>query len=149
MRRAVLLLCLLAVVAAACGGTPATAPLSAAPTEAATPVPTAPFTGQVIELVGKQNLFSIRTVTVKAGEDFEVRLVNQDEINKHAVYVTEGVRPIEMKSLDEFAAMDFPFKGEYVQPGQEITYHVTGLPAGAYQFFCPPHRDMVVSVTVQ
>lgn len=141
--------CLLAVMFAACGGAPASTQPSSAPTEAATAAPTAPFTGQVIELVGKQNLFSIRSVTVKAGEAFEVHLVNQDEANKHAVYVTEGVRPIEMKSLDEFAAMDFAFKGEYVPPGQETTYHVAGLPAGAYQFFCPPHRDMVVSVTVE
>jgi plastocyanin len=87
-------------------------------------------------------------MTVKAGADFEITLDNKDETS-HAIYVTPGKRPISMQTLDQYEKGPYPFKGEYVQAGKTITYHVGALTPGAYQFFCPPHLDMVISVTVE
>ena len=129
---------------AACGAT-APAP-TAAPTALATAAPTA-FNGQVIQLSVKSQVFSESAVTVKAGADFEITLDNQDELS-HAIYVTPGKRPLAMQTLEQYENGPYPFKGEYVQPKKTITYHVGALAPGAYQFFCPPHLDMVITVTV-
>jgi plastocyanin len=140
------LACLLLV--AGCAGTGAPVPTAAAPTSLLTAEPTT-FAGQVMQISAKSLLFSPTSVTVKAGAEFEIVFDNQDEFESHAIYVTPGKRPIEMQSLEQYEDGPYPFKGEYVQAHKSITYHVGALSPGAYQFFCPPHRDMVISVTVE
>jgi plastocyanin len=134
------------VLVAACGGTAPATTLSD-PTAPPTAAPTA-FNGQVVELSVKNLVFSASAVTVKAGVDFEITLDNQDELS-HAIYLTPGRRPIAMQTLEQYENGPYPFKGEYVQAHKTITYRVGALSAGAYQFFCPPHLDMVISVTVE
>ncbi|MBI2781334.1 MAG: cupredoxin domain-containing protein [Chloroflexi bacterium] len=117
---------------------------TAAPTAAPTP-----FAGRTLEISATNNVFSIKDVEVAAGQDFEITFKNNDD-GSHAIYVTEGVRPIVMQSLDDYRNGPYPFKGEYIKgPSASTTYHVAALAAGAYQFFCPPHRDMVISLTVK
>ena len=106
------------------------------------------FSGQVIQLSVKNLQFSEKSVTVQAGTDFEIVLDNRDETS-HAIYVTPGKRPFAMQTLEQYENAPYPFKGEYVQMGRTIRYHVGALSPGAYQFFCPPHLDMVISVTVE
>jgi plastocyanin len=133
-----------AVLIAACGG--AGTATTAAPTTTVTAAPT-PFSGQVVQIVAKALQFSPTSVTVAAGADFEIELINQDETS-HAIYVTPGKRPFAMQTLEQYENGPYPFKGDYVQSSGRITYHVGALSPGAYQFFCPPHLDMVISVTV-
>lgn len=134
------------LLVAGCGGASPPAPTDLSTTEA-TAGSTA-FNGQIVQITAKSLTFSPVSVTVKSGTDFEIRLDNQDELS-HAIYVTPGKRPLGMKTLEEYEKGPYPFKGEYVQANKTITYHVGALAPGAYQFFCPPHLDMVISVTVE
>ena len=135
----------LAVLAGCAGGSGANGtPL---PIDTASAAPPS-FSGPTLEITAANLQFSPVEYEVAAGQAFDIVLVNQDEL-KHAVYVVEGKRPIGMQTEEQYLNGPYPFKGDYAQAGTTITYHVNALPAGTYQFFCPPHLDMVAKLVVQ
>ena len=87
--------------------------------------------GTTIELTTQNIAFDKDSIEAPAGEDFCIRLVNNDSVD-HDV----GIQETE-------------FNGEDIGPGEEITYLIPAMEAGDYTFYCTLHpTNMVGDLTV-
>lgn len=126
-------------------GTPV-AIVTPAPTVAPTPEPSPTFSGPVMDVVAKDNSFSVSALEATAGAAFEIRFDNQDAYN-HAIYIAVGTeRPADTSDLALVAHS--AFRGDYIAEAK-VTYHVAALPPGTYYFFCPPHVPMGGTLVVR
>ena len=125
MKRLTLILGLgaLAAVLAACSGS-----------SAGTAAPAGSVDPNAIVVAAKDLKFSPTEVTAPADAAFEIVFDNQ-----------EGV-PHNMAISDSTGTN--VFKGEIVS-GQQVTYSVPALAAGAYPFICEVHPDMKGTITVE
>ena len=125
MKRLTLILGLgaLAAVLAACSGS-----------SAGTAAPAGSVDPNAIVVTAKDLKFSPTEVTAPADVPFEIVFDNQ-----------EGV-PHNMAISDSTGTN--VFKGEIVS-GQQVTYSVPALAAGAYPFICEVHPDMKGAITVE
>ena len=125
MKRLTLILGLgaLAAVLAACSGS-----------SAGTAAPAGSVDPNAIVVTAKDLKFSPTEVSAPADAPFAIAFDNQ-----------EGV-PHNMVISD--AAGTKVFEGEIVS-GQQVTYSVPALAAGAYPFICAVHPDMKGTITVE
>jgi plastocyanin len=110
--RAPLVLTILALALAACGGSPG-------PTPAGTPAVT-------VEISSTASVFDRNELTVIADAPFAVRFQNFDAL-PHNVSVRGGAAPL---------------VGEIFSGPAERTYYFASLPQGSYTFLCDVHPDM-------
>jgi hypothetical protein len=84
---------------------------------------------------------------VAAGSPFEIRFDNEDPY-LHGIYIIKGVR-LPHLTFNEAQALPTLFKGEFITGPATITYRVSGLVAGTYQFFCPIHVPQIGTLLVR
>lgn len=114
-----------AVIAVACGSTPA--PATSAPTGS-------PAAGDGIVVVAKDLAFVTGSITALAGEDFQVTLDNQDSApHNFAIKDASGATL---------------YKGEIVT-STKAANNVPAMAAGTFQFFCEVHPNMTGTLTVE
>jgi plastocyanin len=119
--------------ASASAGPSSSAGPSAAPSAGA-PSPAGP--AAVVDLVAENIAFTPTELSVAANEAFQIRFDNKDAGIPHNVAIKDG-------------AGATVFMGD-IFPGVEIRpYDVQPLAAGAYQFVCSVHPNMVGTLTVQ
>ena len=80
--------------------------------------------------------FAPGTVTVTAGEDFSLALVNQDSMPHNIAIYTDSSRSEKL------------FEGEMVTDGT-IVYDISALEPGEYFFDCSLHPNMTGTLVIQ
>ena len=121
-------------VACSSGGSSGTPAPTAASSPWASADASAPA-GSGTTIVAKDIAFTPTTVTIPADTATPITFDNQD------------AAPHNVAIKDASGAQ--VFKGE-IQGGQgQITYNVSALPAGGYQFWCEVHPNMIGTLTVQ
>lgn len=115
----------LAMVAllAACGSTPASQPAGDA-------------ADADVTITSADMGFDQTTITVPAGEDFTLALVNQDSMQHNVAIYTDS------------SASEDLFVGEFIGEGT-IVYDVPTLEPGEFFFRCDLHPDMVGTLIVE
>jgi plastocyanin len=120
----------IALLTVACSGGAAAAPPSAAPADPGASA----GAGDGIVVVAKDLAFIPTEVTIPADTATDIVLDNQDEA-PHNIAIKDG-------------AGATVFKGEIVTRSQ-VTNAVPALAAGAYQFWCEVHPNMIGTLTAQ
>jgi plastocyanin len=92
--------------------------------------------GAAITVVAVNLAFQPTTVTVPAGEPFQIVFENQDAGVQHNIQVFE---------TDDLSAAPL-FAGDLITGPAEITYEVPALEPGTYPFNCLVHPTMVGSI---
>lgn len=92
--------------------------------------------GQAVEIVAVNIAFQQTTVTVPAGEPFQIVFENQDAGIQHNVQIFDN---------PDFAGTPL-FSGELITGVSEITYDVPALEPGSYPFNCLVHPNMVGTI---
>ena len=115
-------------------------PGSPAPTDGPSAAPTdggsAPPSGDVIQISAINVAFEQATLTVPADTPFQIEFANNDPGIQHNVEIKD-------------ASGQSLFRGD-IFPGVETrTYDAPALPAGAYQFICTVHPNMIIEVTAE
>ena len=109
--------------------------VSPAPSTAVSPGPSAPA-GEVIQVSAVNIAFDQSTLTVPADTPFQIEFTNNDQGILHNV---------EIKN----ASGESLFRGDTFNGVETRTYDAPALPAGAYQFICTVHPNMIIEVTAQ
>ena len=91
-----------------------------------------------VEIVAVNIAFEPTSITVPAGQPFQIAFDNQDASVQHNVEIFDN---------PEFAGEPV-FKGELITGPASITYEVPALEAGTYAFRCVVHPNMVGTVEV-
>lgn len=98
-----------------------------------TPIPDAPDSGIVVQLVAKNSRWAPNELTAPAGMVWYVELDNQDGVNGvHNFVVASG------RTLGERI-----FTSERFPGGTIVKFAVPALPAGAYLFICTIHAGQM------
>ncbi|MEX0791059.1 MAG: cupredoxin domain-containing protein [Actinomycetota bacterium] len=78
---------------------------------------------------GDANVFNVDSLEVAAGQPFSLELKNPDvEPHNVSVFTAQGGENL--------------FRGDFADPGEDITYDVPALPAGDLYFQCDIHPEM-------
>jgi plastocyanin len=92
--------------------------------------------GTVIEIVAVNIAFQQTTVTVPAGEPFQIVFKNQDAGVQHNVQIFDN---------PDYAGTPL-FSGELITGVSQIVYEVPALEPGSYPFNCLVHPNMVGTI---
>jgi hypothetical protein len=118
---------------------PSVTPSPTVATAKITPIPGAPDSGTVLQLVAEGGMWDKSALTAPAGKIWHIRVVSQEPIGHHNFVVASGPT--------------FPeriYTGKNLLPGVTLTYDVPGLPAGRYLFICTVHPEtMTGSLTIE
>lgn len=78
---------------------------------------------------GDANVFNVDSLEAVAGQPFSLEMKNSDvEPHNLSVYTAKGGENL--------------FRGDFADPGKDITYDVPALPAGDLYFQCDIHPEM-------
>jgi len=102
------------------------------------PQPSGEAAGPVVEAAARDVAFTTPELSAPADTPFTIHFKNEE--------TAPGVlHNVEIKD----AAGASLFRGEIIDAGQEISYPVPALAAGAYPFVCTVHPNMTGTLTVQ
>ncbi len=102
----------------------------------ATPAPSGPTEGPVLQISAKDVQFSTDTLEAPADTKFSIQFKNDDATIQHNVEIRD-------------ASGATVFMGDIFPGVDERTYVVDPLPAGTYTFVCTVHPNMTGTLTVQ
>ncbi len=98
-----------------------------------TPIPDAPDSGIVVDLVAKNRRWVSNELTAPAGVVWHVELDNQDAVDQVHNFVVASGRTLEEQI----------FRSERYYGGTIVQFAVPALPAGAYLFICTIHANQM------
>jgi plastocyanin len=133
--RAALIVFVLAVVSAACGGsgtssaptsiTPSPSPTAASPSPA--PSPTCAAASTDLAITAKGEVFDVSCLTASADTKLTITFHNEDAGLSHNVDILDAPGGTSL------------FMGDIVQGPTTVVYKVKALPAGSYYYRCDIH----------
>lgn len=135
MKIAALVAALAAVFLIGCGGGGEEAAATGGSTESSAGAGASGDALTIVAESGNPNVFDSDHLEITGGQTFSLELKNPDaEPHNLSVYVAKGGENL--------------FRGDFVDPGKDMTYEVPALPNGELYFQCDIHPEMFGTLTV-
>jgi plastocyanin len=109
---------------------------SAVPSAPASAAPSGPAAGTVVQVSAANIAFDQATLDIPADEPFTIEFANNDNGVPHNIQIRDA-SGAEVYLTDTFNGVE------------TRTFEAPPLPAGAYQFVCTVHPNMIIDVTAQ